>query len=89
VFFRLSRTDALAKRKGTANAKPLPQRFTLFSANVRGKNVPMVVEAAGRIKGVGTETQAEKDTSRGQINYATPAEAAIASARPRRRPPTT
>jgi hypothetical protein len=60
-----------AAASGAANAKPLPQRYTLFSANVRGKDVPMVVEAAGRIKGIGTETQTDRDNSRGQINYAT------------------
>ncbi len=60
-----------AVASGAANAKALPQRFTLFSANVGGKDVPMAVEAAGRIKGIGTETQTEKDTSGGQINYAT------------------
>lgn len=60
-----------AAATNAANGKPLPQRFTLFSANVRGKDVPMVVEAAGRIKGIGTETQTDKDTSGGQINYVT------------------
>jgi hypothetical protein len=54
-----------------AKAKPLPQRFTLFSANVRGKDVPMAVEAAGQINGIGTETQTDKDTPGGQTNHAT------------------
>jgi hypothetical protein len=60
-----------AAASGAANAKPLPQRFTLFSANVRGKDVPMAVEAAGQINGIGTETQTDKDTPGGQTNYAT------------------
>lgn len=55
---------------GAFGSKPLPQRFTLFTASVRGKDVPVVVQAAGPISGLGTETQTEKNTSNGQVNYA-------------------
>jgi len=60
-----------ATASGAASARALPQRITLFSANVRGKDAPMVVQAAGPISGLGTETQTEKNTAKGQINYAT------------------
>lgn len=55
---------------GASGSKLLPQRFTLFTASVRGKDVPVVVQAAGPISGLGTETQTEKNTSNGQVNYA-------------------
>lgn len=60
-----------AAASGAARAKPVPQRFTLLSANVGGKDVPMAVEAAGQINGIGTETQTDKETPGGQTNYAT------------------
>jgi hypothetical protein len=47
------------------------QRFTLFSANVRGKDVQVAVEADGPISGIASETQTDKDTPGGQINYVT------------------
>jgi hypothetical protein len=56
---------------GASGSKPLPQRLTLFSASVRGKDAPIVVQAAGPIRGLGIETQTEKNTANGQINYAT------------------
>jgi hypothetical protein len=60
---------ATAAAGAGAAAKPQAQRFTLYTANLRGKDVPVVVEAAGPISGIGTETQSEKDTSAGQVNY--------------------
>ncbi len=62
---------AAATASGAYTAKALPQHITLFSASVRGKDAPMVVQAAGPISGLGTETQTEKNTANGQINYAT------------------
>jgi hypothetical protein len=62
---------AAAIATAASASKALPQRITLFSASVRGKDAPMVVQAAGPISGLGTETQTEKNTAKGQINYAT------------------
>lgn len=61
----------VATATAASAAKALPQHITLFSASVRGKNAPIVVQAAGPISGLGTETQTEKNTADGQINYAT------------------
>jgi hypothetical protein len=62
---------AAAAASGASTAKALPQHITLFSASVRGKDAPIVVQAVGPISGLGTETQTEKNTANGQINYAT------------------
>jgi hypothetical protein len=47
------------------------QRFVLYSANVKGADAPVVVQAAGVVSGVGSETQTEKPARGGEINYAT------------------
>jgi hypothetical protein len=56
---------------GGSQAKPLRQRITLSSLNIRGKEQTVYVRATGPISGVGTETQTEKETPDGQINYVT------------------
>lgn len=55
----------------SASSNPRAQSFILFSANVRGKDTPMAVKAAGPIAGIGTESQNETNTKRGQVNYVT------------------
>jgi hypothetical protein len=56
----------------SAERKLLPQRFTLYTANVRGNDAPVVVQAAGPISGVGTVTQTATSTPGGrEINYIT------------------
>lgn len=53
-------------------AKLLPQRFTIYTANVRGKDAPVAVEATGPISGVGSATQAAKSMPGGRsVNYVT------------------
>lgn len=56
---------------GASASNPRAQNFTLFSANVRGKDAPMAVKAAGPIAGIGTESQNDTDTHGGQVNYVT------------------
>jgi hypothetical protein len=46
---------ALASAK-PAGAQQLPQRFTIYSANIASKDAPMLVEATGPISGVGLVT---------------------------------
>jgi hypothetical protein len=47
------------------------QRFVLYTANVKGADIPVVVQATGAVNGVGTETQTEKPSRGGEINYVT------------------
>jgi hypothetical protein len=47
------------------------QRFILYTANVKGADAPVVVQAAGAVTGVGSETQTEKPSRGGEINYVT------------------
>lgn len=60
-------TAALA----AAGSQTQQQRFLLYTANVRGSDAPVVVEASGAINGLGSETQTERETARGQINTVT------------------
>lgn len=45
------------------------QRFVLYTANVKGTDTPVVVQATGAVTGVGSETQTEKPSRDGEINY--------------------
>lgn len=47
------------------------QRFTLYTANAHGRDVPVAVRASGAINAVGTETQTEKEMPAGQLNRVT------------------
>jgi hypothetical protein len=47
------------------------QRFVLYTANVKGADAPTVVQAAGAVTGIGSETQTEKPTPAGEINDVT------------------
>lgn len=47
------------------------QRFVLYTASVKGADIPVVVQASGAVNGVGTETQTEKPSRGGEINYVT------------------
>lgn len=60
-------TTAGAARRGHTHA----QRFTLYTANLHGRDLPVAVEAAGPVKGVGTETQTDRSTAGGEINHVT------------------
>jgi hypothetical protein len=48
-----------------------PQNITMTFVTINGKNKPVHVVASGPISGTATETQTEKNTATGQINYAT------------------
>src|SRR5688500_15339266 len=41
-----------------AGAQQVPQRFTIYSANIANKDAPMLAEASGPISGVGLVTAA-------------------------------
>jgi len=62
---------ASAVANGSDTSSSHAQRFVLYSANVKGADAPMVVQAAGVVSGVGSETQTEKPARGGEINYAT------------------
>jgi hypothetical protein len=47
------------------------QRFVLYTANVKGADAPVVVQAAGVVNGVGSETQTDKQARGGEVNYVT------------------
>jgi hypothetical protein len=55
-FFALSYLAADAGAKHLAGGKPLPQRLTIYSANLADKDAPVLVEATGPISGVGLVT---------------------------------
>jgi len=61
-----------AAASASADAKLLPQRFTLYTANVRGTDAPVAVQANGPISGVGTVTQIARSASGGrEVNLVT------------------
>lgn len=62
---------AAAAVASAAGAKTQQQRFVLHTANVRGSDAPVVVEASGAINGLGSETQTEQETAGGQTNDVT------------------
>jgi hypothetical protein len=47
------------------------QRFTLYTANEHGRDLPVAVRASGAVEAVGTETQTETDAAGGQVNHVT------------------
>jgi hypothetical protein len=47
------------------------QRFTLYTANMHGRDLPVAVRASGAVDAVGTETQTDTDTTGGQVNRVT------------------
>jgi hypothetical protein len=72
VLTALAITATLAASAGAAvRGHAQAQRFTLYTANLHGRDLPAAVEAAGAVTGVGTETQTDHDTAGGQINRAT------------------
>jgi hypothetical protein len=63
---------ALLLLAGSASARAAhPQRFTLYTANAHGRDLPVVVRASGAIDAVGSETQTDIDTRGGQLNRVT------------------
>ena len=56
---------------GASAATPLPQQLTLSFLTIGGKDEPVHVSARGPISGVGTETQTQRETPEGQVNYVT------------------
>jgi hypothetical protein len=44
---------------GASDAARAPQRFTVYSANIANKDAPLLVQATGRIAGIGTATAKE------------------------------
>jgi hypothetical protein len=61
--------SAVANASDTSSSHA--QRFVVYSANVKGADAPVVVQAAGVVSGVGSETQTEKPARGGEINYVT------------------
>jgi hypothetical protein len=47
------------------------QRFTLYTANTHGSDLPVAVRATGTIDAVGTETQTDTAMPGGQVNRVT------------------
>jgi hypothetical protein len=62
---------AAAVASASAASSSRAERFVLYTANVRGKDAPTVVQAAGALSGIGTETQTETRTRGGEINNVT------------------
>jgi hypothetical protein len=56
---------------GGSEAKSGSQQIMLSSLNIRGNEQTVYVTATGPIRGVGTETQTEKESTNGQIKYVT------------------
>jgi hypothetical protein len=64
-------TLATAPAGSSPEAKLLPQRITIYTANVRGKDAPVAVEATGPISGVASATQTAKNMRGRSVNYVT------------------
>jgi hypothetical protein len=62
---------AAAVASAAAASSTQAQRFVLYTANVKGADAPTVVQASGAVRGIGSETQTEKPTRRGEINDVT------------------
>jgi len=68
----LAATALLASSATGARAQQLePQRITMTFVTIDGKDKPVRVLASGAISGTGTETQTEKTSASGQVNYVT------------------